>query len=86
MSIGGTIISVDQRPIEGRPSYRLWVLNLETQEEKAVHIAAWKSVPAVGDFVWWDVVQVYWTKADCSVVDHPLEKIGSSYDPREEDA
>lgn len=90
--IGGTLIEVRAVDLGTKDAprlcWRLWAADPRTPagepDECAVHaeVQLRDTHPRPGDAVWWQAGHVYWTPADRHVVDHPLVKVGNSFDPR----
>lgn len=88
--IGGEVIEV--RPMTvvagdspGKPVdvIRIWCVERQSGSECAVYAKRYSDCKVEpGDSVWWQSGKVMWTPKDRSVIDVPLEKVGYSFDPR----
>ena len=88
--IGGTVIeaAVVRQPETGREVLRLWCVDKRNGDEGAVYTKPYYGsdiglpiVPRVGDEIWWQGDTIYWSDPDRTWTDHPLPKIGYSFNP-----
>jgi hypothetical protein len=77
--VGGKIIEVRRDDI----GLRLWCMDVF--DECAIYVqpnADDEDNPKAGDSLWWQMDKAYWTPASGWVKDHPMQRIGNSFEVR----
>lgn len=75
--IGGVIIDI----LTKGETTLLWCMNREN-DEGAIFVKNEAEMPEVGDRVWWQGHQAFWTPKDERFVERVLQRVGYNFDPR----
>lgn len=79
--VGGRVIELKPMGVSGRSVQRVWCMD-RYGDECAIYVAMPDAAQiSVGDQVWWQGRNAYWT-ASGGKEDVPLPRIGCSFDPR----